>query len=171
MAVQSMPPMRRRDRQVTDRQRIRQIIEACQILRLGLADGEYPYIVPVNFAYEIQGEQLFLYIHGAMAGRKYALLRQHPACSFEMDTPLQLECLPEKGDVTMRYRSVMGTAIAEPLEGAEKQDSIDRVIMARYPATRDFAYNRAAVARTAVFRLRVTALSAKENLPASGADL
>lgn len=25
----------------------------CEIMRFGLSDGDYPYIVPVNFAYQI----------------------------------------------------------------------------------------------------------------------
>lgn len=45
--------MRRKDREITDFNEIRKIIDACEILRLGLADGDFPYIVPVNFAYTV----------------------------------------------------------------------------------------------------------------------
>ncbi|MBO5094338.1 MAG: pyridoxamine 5'-phosphate oxidase family protein, partial [Lachnospiraceae bacterium] len=62
--------MRRKDREVTDFDEIIKIVDACQIVRLGLADGDFPYIVPVNFAYQVQDGTLYLYIHGAMAGRK-----------------------------------------------------------------------------------------------------
>ncbi len=65
--------MRRKDREVTDFQEIVKIIDACQIMRLGLSDGDFPYIVPVNFAYEIKERKIF-YIHGAMAGRIYDVL-------------------------------------------------------------------------------------------------
>ena len=44
-----MQQMRRKDRKVTEPEKIREIIAAWDVLRLGLADGEYPYIVPVNF--------------------------------------------------------------------------------------------------------------------------
>ena len=83
--------MRRKDREVTDFPAILEIIEHCDILRLGLADGAYPYIVPVNFAYEVRDGQLSFYIHGAMAGRKYEMLRRNPVCSFEMDNSLYIE--------------------------------------------------------------------------------
>ena len=43
-------PMRRKDREVTDFDSIVRIIDKCDVLRLGLADGDYPYIVPVNFS-------------------------------------------------------------------------------------------------------------------------
>lgn len=68
--------MRRKDREITDFSEILKIVDACEILRLGLADGHFPYIVPVNFAYTVNDKQFYFYIHGAMAGRKYELLRQ-----------------------------------------------------------------------------------------------
>lgn len=62
-----------------------------------------------------------------MAGRKYEMLRRNPNCSFEMDVPIQMECLPEHQDVIMRYRSVMGKAKADFLEGAEKHEAMDSI--------------------------------------------
>ncbi|MGN8635503.1 pyridoxamine 5'-phosphate oxidase family protein [Eubacterium pyruvativorans] len=160
---QKGPGMRRKDREVTDFPAILEIIEHCDILRLGLADGAYPYIVPVNFAYEVRDGQLSFYIHGAMAGRKYEMLRRNPVCSFEMDNPLYIECLPEKKDVTMRYECVMGRADVTFLEGEERQRAIDDVLMARYEMTKDFAYNQAVVSHTALMKLTVTELTAKAN--------
>lgn len=156
--------MRRKDREVKSFEEMLRIIDECDILRLGLSDGDYPYIVPVNFAYEVKGGELCFYIHGAMAGRKYELLKENPVCSFEMDIPIRMDCLIEKKDVTMRYKSVMGKASADFLEGEEKQHAIDDVLMARYEATRDFEYNKALVPHTAVIKLTVTELTAKENL-------
>ncbi len=155
--------MRRSDREVADFDKIIRIIDACEIIRLGLADGDFPYIVPVNFAYTVNGPQVCFYIHGAMAGRKYELLTQNPLCSFEMDIPLEIDCNAEKKNVTMRYKSVMGKASVRFLEGEEKQRAIDAVIMARHEKTRNFEYNKAAVQRTAVAKLTVIEMTAKEN--------
>lgn len=162
--------MRRKDREVTDFEQIVGIIDKCQIVRLGLASGDFPYIVPVNFAYTVEGNQIYLYIHGAMAGRKYELLSKNPNCSFEMDIPIQMDCIYEKKDVTMRYESVMGKSEAVFLEGEEKQRAMDEVIMNRYEETGNFEYNRAAVARTAVVRLKVTEITVKANPLSGGAD-
>lgn len=85
--------------------------------------------MPVNFAYTVEGTQIYLHIHGAMAGRKYELLSKNPNCSFEMDIPIQMDCIYEKKDVTMRYESVMGKAEAVFLEGEEKQRTMDELIM------------------------------------------
>ncbi|MCD7836657.1 MAG: pyridoxamine 5'-phosphate oxidase family protein [Lachnospiraceae bacterium] len=156
--------MRRKDRQVTDFNKILEIVDECEILRIGLADGELPYIVPLNFAYLVRGKQIEFYVHGAMAGRKYELMNKHRKCTFEMDIPLQMECILEKKDVTMRYKSVMGAADIEFLEGREKQWAIDEVIMKRCDATRDFEYNHETLNVTAVARLTVIDITAKANL-------
>lgn len=162
--------MRRKDREVTDFNEIVKIIDECEIVRIGLADGDYPYIVPLNFGYKVIGERVFLYVHGAMAGRKYELLKKNPHCSFEMDLPLKMDCIVEKKDVTMRYKCVMGKATAHFLEKEEKQRAINDVIMARHEETKHFEYNQATVARTAVIRLDVTEMTAKVNPPAEGTE-
>lgn len=154
--------MRRKDREVTDFQEIIKIIDECQIVRLGLADGEYPYIVPVNFAYQVADGQISLYIHGAMAGRKYEMLCKNPVCSFEMDIPLEMDCITEKGSVTMRYKCVMGKAEVMFLEGHEKQAALDG-IMARYEETRNFDYNKSCMNNTAIAKLTITEITAKVN--------
>ncbi len=134
--------MRRKDREVTELKAIMQIIDGCEILRLGLADGEFPYIVPVNFAYQVMNGRIAFYIHGAMAGRKYELMKRNLTCSFEMDIPLGLECLYDKRDVTMRYRSGRGTADITFLEGEERQRALDEIIMARHEETKKFDFDR-----------------------------
>ncbi len=163
--------MRRKDREVTDFETIVGIIGECDIIRIGIADGDFPYIVPVNFAYTVDGKDICFYIHGAMAGKKYEMLKASPLCSFEMDIPLEMDCMVDEGDVTMRYKSVMGKCQVEFLEGDARQSAIDNVIMARYEATRNFDYNRDTVQRTAVAKLKVLELSAKVNPIRGGADV
>lgn len=156
--------MRRKDRELTDFNDILQIIDQCDILRIGLADGDFPYIVPLNFAYTFAEGALAFYVHGAMAGRKYELMKQNGRCSFEMDLPLGMERTEENTAITERYRSVMGAARIEFLEGEDKRRAMEDVILSRYPLTRGFAYHAASLSRCAVAKLSVLELSAKENL-------
>lgn len=164
-----MRVMRRKDRQLSSFEQMLAIVERCDVLRLGIADGEYPYIVPVNFAYQVERHEnqdtLCLYTHGAIFGRKYELLRRKRCCSFEMDLIHDIVLLPEYGAVTQRYESVMGEARVEFLEGDDKQHAIDDIFMARWELTRNFDYNHHMVPHTAVMRLVVTAMSGKANLP------
>lgn len=160
--------MRRKDREVTDIDDILSIIDECSIIRLGLADGDFPYIVPVNFAYTYKDKQICFYIHGAMAGKKYDMLKSNPYCSFEMDIPLKIDCIASRKDVTMRYKSIMGKCKVEFLDGDEKRNAVDNIIMNRYDETRDFEYNVDMLQITAVAKLTVMEITAKVN-PINGA--
>lgn len=162
--------MRRKDREVKDFEMIKQIIDECEIIRIGLCDEDmYPYIVPMNFAYAIEGEQIYFYLHGAMAGRKYELMKKNGVCSFEMDCGHKMELIHKVKDVTMRYKCVMGKANIEFLEDEDKFKGIE-IIMNRDERTRNFEYNKAVVPRTAVIKLTVTEYSGKINPIGSNRD-
>lgn len=162
--------MRRKDREVTDLAVIQRIIDECQIIRIGLCDEDmYPYIVPMNFAYTIENGQICFYLHGAMAGRKYELMQKNGVCSFEMDCGHKMELIPERKDVTMRYKCVMGKADITFLEGDDKIRGIE-IIMDRDERTRNFEYNKAAIPRTAVIKLTVTEYTGKMNPIGGNAD-
>ena len=83
--------MRRKDREVTDPQRIEEIISACHCCRLGFCDGGKPYIVPLNFGFfrREDGGYTF-YFHSAREGRKLDLIRQTGWAGFELDTGYQI---------------------------------------------------------------------------------
>ena len=66
--------MRRKDREITDKNRINEFIAKEQILRIAFYDEGDIYIVPVNYGY-IYDEQYTFYFHGAKAGRKYELAK------------------------------------------------------------------------------------------------
>lgn len=50
-----MRPMRRQDRAVTAPEKVRAVIDACEVCRLGLQDGRGVYVVPVNFGHTVEG--------------------------------------------------------------------------------------------------------------------
>lgn len=72
--------MRRKDREVTDPERIDAIIRACHCCRLGFMNNGEVYIVPLDFGYdEKEGKRTF-YFHGAKEGRRMdCILRRPPA--------------------------------------------------------------------------------------------
>ena len=47
--------MRRKDREIKDFNEIIEIIRKCDVCRIALHDGDFPYIVPLNFGLDVQG--------------------------------------------------------------------------------------------------------------------
>lgn len=61
--------MRRSDREITDFQELITVMRGCDVCRLALHDEPYPYILPLNFGLEVDGETVRLYFHGATPAR------------------------------------------------------------------------------------------------------
>ena len=149
--------MRRKDRQVTDWQEICAILDACQVLHLGLQGADGPYVVPLSFGWEEQAGRIVLYFHGASAGKKAALLEAQPLVCIECARFFQY--IQVKGGVTAAYESVIGRGRLEPVPEEEREAAL-QCLMAHYGRP-DFAFDRASVAHTRVFRLAVESMTGK----------
>ena len=78
--------MRRKEREITDNNKIIEIIDKCDCCRLGFKDEESVYIVPLNFGYKKEDEKIILYFHGSNEGKKVNLIKSQSNIGFEMDT-------------------------------------------------------------------------------------
>lgn len=152
--------MRRTDRQVTEPDEIRKIIDQCQWLHLGLCDGMEPYVVPVNFGYEERQGKYIFYFHGAMEGKKLDLIRKNPRVSLCMETAQGLISGDSAQHFSYRYASVMGQARAELLEEREEKYHGLEVLFRHY-SDMDFSVPEKTLDATAVIRLTAEALTAK----------
>lgn len=76
--------MRRKDREVTDLQQIERIIAGSKVCHVAMADQGMPYLVPMNFGYEMKGRELTLYFHCAKEGRKLDILKKNDNVCFEL---------------------------------------------------------------------------------------
>lgn len=167
--------MRRKDREITDFKKLVEIIDHCEVIRLGLFDEnqkDFPYIVPVNFSYEADEStgQICFYIHGAMAGRKYELLKKTQKCSFEMDNQLKIDYLYNCHDITTRYECVMGTAVVEEIPDADKEKIMQEKVLSRWEEARTFPWSRDALPRCGMFKIVVKSISGKTNPLGSSGD-
>ncbi len=155
--------MRRKDREVTDYGRMLEIMNGCDVCRLGLADAGAAYIIPLNFGWEERGGKLFLYFHGARQGRKIDLIEEQESASFEMDRKHELIEGEAACTYSFRYQSVMGRGKIRILkEDHAKIHGLER-IMEHYAGDRHWTFDREAAGRVHVMELEVTEWSAKEH--------
>lgn len=152
--------MRRYDREITDFDRIIEIMRKCDVCRLAINDEEYPYIIPLNFGMIVESGKIKLYFHGAAAGTKLDLISKNPHVSFEMDRAHQLMLIDNNKNCTMNYESVIGRGIVRLLPEEEKFNALS-AIMHHYRAD-SFGVNTAIIHRTAVMELTVESVTAKE---------
>ena len=151
--------MRRSDREVKEFDAIVAIMQKCDVCRIALNNDGYPYILPLNFGINIDGNKIELYFHGAMEGTKYALIEKDNRASFEMDCGHELITEIERRNCTMAYESVIGQGRIEILSDDEKYEAL-RILMKHYHQE-DFPFNKSAMPRTRVFKLVVENITGK----------
>lgn len=122
--------MRRKDKQVTSKAWIEDVLQKAEWLELGLAGSDgWPYVVPLNFAYK----DGYLILHGAAAGKKADMLAENPKVCFQaaVDTEV-IRNETDPAQFSMKYRSVTGFGIAKTVgDIAEKREYL-RELMYHY---------------------------------------
>jgi len=155
--------MRRKDLTVTDPVHIDEIIQDCDCCRLAFADGAHPYIVPLSFGYQREGSEQVFFFHGAAVGRKITLIRSLGYAGFELDTNRKINSNENACNFSVRYQSIIGEGDISELTGAKEKAEALQVIMKHYTGKDDWEFPEKALEKTAVFRLNVKEMSAKEH--------
>ena len=153
--------MTRREREVTDINKIIEILDKSKVVHVGMVDGDEPYVVPMNYGYVFENGKLIIYLHGARRGRKLDVMRANPKVFFEMECDI----VPFEGDIACRYgitySSVMGRGIAEIIdEDAEEKKKALSVLM-KTQTGRDFEFEDKMVAFVSVIKITASEFTAK----------
>ena len=156
--------MRRSDREITDKDELISVIRKCDVCRIALNDGGYPYIIPLNFGFCEKDGSMKFYFHSALEGKKLDLIKKDPRAGFELDCSHMLQYFEEKGYCTMAYKSVVGTGRINILDDNEKTDALN-LLMKQYHPEGYAGYDPAAMSRTTVFCLTVESITGKKKNP------
>ena len=158
--------MTRREREVTDINDILQIINETKILHLGLSDEGWPYVVPMNYGYDVREEDgtlhVCLYLHGAKEGRKAAAFAADPRVAVEMDYNHEVITGDYTCAYSYAYRSIMGNGtITEVTDPEVKKKGLEK-IMAHIAPEAKIAFLPEMVERVAVWRIDIDTFTGKE---------
>lgn len=151
--------MRRKDREITEREKIDSILYEAEICRLAMVDGGEPYIVPVNFGYDGR----CIYFHSAKTGRKIDILKANGTVCFEAETGTELKKDGMACEWGMRFYSAIGTGKAEFIEGFEEKVKALDIIMRKYSRDDAFKYDAAQVERVAVVKIEIKEVTGKKS--------
>ena len=153
--------MRRKDREITDKNLIKAFIDKEQILRIAFYDNGEIYIVPVNYGYlHINGNYSF-YFHGAKTGRKFELSKTEPTVGFEIDGNYKLLESELACDFSATFQSVIGTGKLCIVEDMEYKRTGLNAIMKQTTQKSQWDYSDKMIEGVAIFRLDVDKMSCK----------
>ena len=153
--------MRRQDREVSDIEGIRGIIEKCKVCHIAMVDEGSPYVVPLNFGYTLEEGVLTLLFHCAKEGRKLDILRRNSAVCFEMAWEGQLGHIENPCKSGYYFESVHGFGRAEFVEDVEEKCRALTLLM-KYQAGQDFVYTPQQAGSVCVFKIISTDFTGKK---------
>jgi hypothetical protein len=150
--------MRRKDKEISNKSGIETIIKNAKVCRLGMINGDKPYIVPLCFGYHYNS----LYFHGAIKGLKIDLIRANPNVCFEFDKLTETIESENACDFSMKYQSVIGTGKAVFIEGlAEKRQALE-IIKTQY-SDKQFEFPENMLKATAVIKVEIERMTGKQS--------
>lgn len=149
--------MRRKDLKITSSEEVEAVIRQSNVCRLGLCDGDTPYVVPLNFGYE-DGK---FYFHSAAEGRKVELLKANPKVCLEFDMELGMVSAEKACNWGIRYKSVIVTGQATVLSSLGEKMQALGIIMKNY-TDQDYTFPEKVVGNTFVFVVDAQEISGKQ---------
>lgn len=161
-----MREMRLHKRELHDPETIKEILEECDVVRIGARDAEGMFIIPVNYGYDfsVSGEamKLVLFIHGAGEGRKADAFAAFPDVAVEMDCRHGVITGDYTCSYSYSYRSIMGNGTVSRVDDRqEKIYGLTKIMEHMAPGAK-IEFSPEMLGRTEVFRIEVEHFTAKE---------
>lgn len=152
--------MRRKDREVKDIKELIQIIDQCKVCRIAMQDDAGLYIVPMNFGYIYENNQLVLFFHSADKGRKVNALKENKNVCFEMDCEHHLITADEACQHSYAFKSIIGNGNVAFIEDLEEKKAALSILM-KHQTGKDFMFDNRMVHSVSVFKIVVQEFTGK----------
>lgn len=150
--------MRRKEKEILDREEIESIIKKADVCRLAFSVDNNPYIVPLNFGYK----ENCLYFHTAKVGKKIDMIKTNNRVCFEMDIDHEVVKAGNPCDWNMKYRSVIGYGKAFVLEDIDDKRLALDIIVEHYSG-RVNEYKEKLVDHLAIIKVQVESMTGKKS--------
>ena len=141
-----------------EKENIEAIIRKASVCRLGMLDGDTPYIVPLCFGYRDNT----LYFHGSIKSRKAELIQKHPKVCFEFDILAEPVPAQDPCNWDMRYQSVVGFGHASVVESTEEKRRALEIIATQY-AKGSPSFSEPKLKATAVIKVVIETMTGKQS--------
>lgn len=151
-------PMRRRDREITDREEIDGIVRSSKVMHLALSDNDAPFLVPLFFVYTGSA----LYFHSSRFGTKIEILKRNNRVCFEISVDHGVIEAEEPCDFEARHRTVIGFGTASFVTDAEEKVGALNRIVALF-TERKFDFPPENLERTVVVRIDIDSIKGKKH--------
>ncbi len=152
--------MRRKDRQITDKTDIAEIIKKCTVLHLGMCDKNKPYVVPLSFGFEERDGKYCFYMHCADEGRKLDDIKANPTVFAEGYCENRLVEAQDACGYSCTFESFMAEGIAEIISDTKEKKHALSVLM-KHQTGKAFTFDERMTRGVTVIRMTAERVTAK----------
>jgi nitroimidazol reductase NimA-like FMN-containing flavoprotein (pyridoxamine 5'-phosphate oxidase superfamily) len=150
--------MRRKEREITDRKEIDEILGLAKVMHLALSDNDRPFLVPVFFVYDGTS----IYFHSAKAGTKIEILKKNQNVCFEVSIDHGVVESDVACDFEAKHRTVIGFGKAEFVESEEEKIHALNQIVALF-TDKKFEFPKGNLQATAIIRIQIDSIKGKKH--------
>ena len=150
--------MRRKDKEIIDREIIEDILRSNFICRIALAYNNLPYVIPMDYGfYENK-----IYLHTAGVGKKIDYIKKNNHVCFEITDSIKLIKKKVACRFDVSFRSVIGYGKIFIVNN--RQEKIDglKIIMHQHTGRWDWDFDEKDLSRVTILRVDIETLSAKQ---------
>jgi len=151
--------MRRKEKEIQDRDLIDQVINRAQVCHLGMCRDNQPYVIPISFGYDGSS----IYLHTTDEGMKLEYFAANNQVCFQMDYDVQIvsdETSPCKW--SQSFYSVIGFgAIREVTVLSEKMAALNQVM--KHYSGREWEFTEQSFRKLKVWAIKIEQVSGKKS--------
>lgn len=152
--------MRRKDREIKDKEEMIKIIDHSTICWIAMARDNAPYIVPMNFGFKDQ----VVYLHSIAEGLKVDILKNNPKVCAAFTQSIELMPSAVVCETDMKYQSVLvfGKALFIKKED-KKKEALDIIVKHYYKnlLNKKIEYTTASLESIVIIKVRVQKMTGK----------
>jgi nitroimidazol reductase NimA-like FMN-containing flavoprotein (pyridoxamine 5'-phosphate oxidase superfamily) len=157
--------MRRKDKEITNVNDKIAIIEKCKFCRLGLCENNLPYVIPLNYGYHYENEQLTLYFHSAVEGKKIDIIKNNNNACFEIDCDTELIEREKFCNYSYAFQSIIGFGEIIFLEtNAEKSIGLSHIMQHQTEKKMMCDFSEEELYKISVFKMVVEEFTGKQKM-------
>ncbi len=152
--------MRRKDKEITNKKTMLDIIARAQVCYLGMSKDNMPYVIPINFGYY----EDTIYFHCALEGKKTDVLKKNPHVCMVFNVDNKLINNIAQDDWTMHFKSVIAYGKIEfIMDIIQRQKAIN--IMFHHYGGKDYPLPEPVLAKTMFIKVKIERMTGKADIP------
>ena len=151
--------MRRDEKEITDRNLIEEILNKATTCRIAMIDGDFPYIIPVNYGYKDN----CIYIHSANEGKKIDVIKKNNNVCFEVEIDEEIVETDIPCTWSVNYQSVIGFGKAFILDSNDDKINGLNVLMEHYTGRTKHEYQQKSMEEMIIIKIEISSMTGKKS--------